>query len=165
MNSETDPRQKNADLVASIIKDELRTCLASVDAGEVPPITIESMKKTMEEFLGDMDKRKIITKPDFGRDLKISMGEIPVYKITYKTQLNSIEFIKGEEDIKVKTFLSDCTLEEAIVKAPSRVEKNTRILDVVLDHYEEDRTRMNIEYYYRPVIDINYYTMNVVVKI
>jgi len=159
-----DLRQVAADEVASLIKGELSTSIASIDQ-DIAPVTVESLKKTMEAVLGKLDNRRVIAAPDFNRDLKISMGEIPVYKVTYKTQLNSIEFIKGEEELKTKTFLCNGSLEEAQEKASKNIEKDAKIIAVVLDHYEEDRSMVNIEYMYRPVIAVNYYSMNVVVKV
>jgi len=165
MNSNSlDPAQVAADQVAALIKGGLSSSIASIDQ-DITPVTIESLTKTMEEVLGKLDNRKIINAPDFSRDLKISWGEIPVYKIFYKTQLNSIEFIKGEEEVKTKTFLCNGSLEEAQEKAPRRIEKNARILKVVLDHYEEDHSMMNIEYRYRPVIAISYHAIHMVVKV
>lgn len=164
MTNETDYRQIAAQEISSLIRQELSTTVSSAKAGT--PVDIESMVETMRKFVGDLNQRKLITKPDFSNDLKVSSGSVPVYKVSYKIQLNSVQFITGKEEIKTKEFtLGDEDIEKALEKAKNVVPKGAHIVGVLLDHWEEDRSRINIEYTYRPVIDLKHYMMHCTVTV
>jgi len=158
MNSEE--LKVNADLVASHIKDELRSSLSTAKPSQV---SIESIKETMENYLDSMVSRNILKKPDIANDLKISHGEIPVYKVTFKPkQLNSIKFITSEEKTEITYVRGE---PETELVDGGVLFQGCEVVCIKLDRYERDFGRIDVSYKYRPIIDTSFYSMNVVVKL
>lgn len=165
MKSEQLHRQKiDADYISATIRAELQNNISEIKASS--SLTLDNIKKSMETALENMSKQRVITRPDYSNDLKLSKGIIFVYKVSYKNQLNSIHFITGKEDIKIKFItLNNENIDLAKEKAILELNKDDVLLDVMFDHTEEDPARIDILYTFRPIVSMNYYACNVTVAV
>ena len=134
------------DVLKKQIEKEIRDCLESSEVAR--PLSLDDLKKNIEEATNNLVDRVTIPKPVNFDNVQVRLASVPVYKITYKTQLNSIHFITSKEEIKTHLFKGSNILEEAIQEAPNHVSKGAQIISVVLDHFEEDRTKINIQWSY-----------------
>jgi hypothetical protein len=165
MKSEHLHRQKiDTDYIASVIRSELQSSISEIK--ENSSLTIENLTKSMENALENMSKRKMIASPEYSNDLQVSTGNIYIYEVSYKNQLNSIHFITGKEDVKIMFIsLSTENIDLAKEKAILEVDQGAIILDVVFDHPEEDPTRVDIMYSFRPLGSMNYFACNITVAV
>jgi len=139
--------------VTSMVQDMVSHTVSSISPQE---INVETLLETMRKITQDLENRKVITPSlDIKNDIKVSPGTIPVYRVSYKDQLNSVHFITGKSKIKTKDFtLGEEDFDRALNKAASLIPREAYIVDLMIHSWEEDRTRINIEYMYRPVIAI-----------
>jgi len=141
----------------SVLKN---TSSSLADLATGSPISNESLRAFARIYLDDLASLGKIAKLD-EHDLRVSAGYLNVYKISYTTQLNSIEFITGKKDIRTKTFSGDFDLKKAQEVAGKYLEKKAKILDVVFSHREKDLTKIDVSFSLKPVI--NYITFKVTV--
>lgn len=138
----------------------ITSCVSSEAQQE---LTVDSILRVMEEVSKDLEKRNLLIPPR-REDIKVDLHRDKVFKITYKDQLNSIEFITDREEIK--TILVTASSErDAEFKAKERLSSSATVLSSEFDHEELDRNRVNVDYAFRPVIAVDRVVANFTVAV
>lgn len=82
--------------------------------------------------------------PNSFKDLRVEPSIIKNYKVFYKDQLNSIEFIKDTEEIK-EIIIEAYSEEDALIKAKNKLSKKATLLKSVYFSEKFD-SRINISF-------------------
>ena len=103
---------------------------------------IANIRDTIITLSKDLQNRGLIPEMKLNT-VDVDIGRDKVFKVSYKDQLNSINFITGEDNIKFAYYSARSELEARKI-AESRLSKSSIIVGIILDHEVLDYSRLDI---------------------
>ena len=133
----------------------ITSCVSSEAQQE---LTVDSISRVLIEVCKDLEKRKSLIRPR-REDPKVDLHREKAFKITYKDQLNSIEFITDREEIKTISEIASSE-RDAEFKAKERLSSIATVLSSEFDHEVLARTHGGVAGAFRPVPAIDRVVVN-----